>query len=209
MPRRTARRNHQRLATEFERLGRDTAALLELQQRHVTGRQQAPVDAAEIDHHAIVGTRHFVGQGIGLAAFEAVVAERIGGEHQLRGKAKRIEGAWAILADESAERLVVAPQQDRLLGAGAKLGVAMQRLHAPHPLGLASLHERFKGGAPACRKVLADRVRKFHHVRIGVVNGAIFDIGHGRSPNRAPRLPHTAVSPVRRVPGSVGKSRPD
>src|SRR5712671_1567822 len=52
---RTARRNQQRLTTELDRFPRSGKRALEIDERHVTRAEKAPVNRTEAGHHSIVG----------------------------------------------------------------------------------------------------------------------------------------------------------
>ena len=121
MPPRTARRNQQRLAAQFDRFLRRGLCALEVDQRHVAGGEEAPIDRTEMAHHAVVGLRHCVAK-IDLRRFiEAEVPQTPGGEYQLTGEPQLIQRARPILAAKGAEGFVVLAQQNVLFGAGAWL----------------------------------------------------------------------------------------
>jgi hypothetical protein len=74
---------------------------IEVDQRHVTGGQEAGIDGTELDHGPVVGARRAVGQveiaGV-LPVVQAPVVEGV--EHQLAGEAQEIEGPGPVLGDE-------------------------------------------------------------------------------------------------------------
>jgi len=91
-----------------------------------------------------------------------------------------------VLLHERAERTPVLARHDVLLG-GAPLG----RIAVPSPLGLdVALLAGPDGGDEERLQPLADvgigmghePVRRFHHVGVGVVHDATFDVRHGGPP---------------------------
>ncbi len=85
---RAARRDQQRLGAKRDRLARRVSRALEIDQRHVAGRQQAFVDRAEVDHVAGMGARHGVDEiDVAFPLEQRGEIEQRRGEHELAGEA--------------------------------------------------------------------------------------------------------------------------
>ena len=158
---------------------------LEVEQRHVAGRQQTLVDRAELDHVARVRPRHGIGEVVVLAALQHVgEVEQRRGEHQLAGEAQQIDGARPVLPAPRAERAPVLGQHDlriRRTSPRPPLGIGQPALEAVAP--------RKQDGVGDLRAVLrlemlGEEAGHFHDVRIGVVNDAPAGVGHGSSGSR-------------------------
>ena len=177
---RAARRDQQRLGAKLDRLARRLGCALEVEQRHIAGRQQALVDRAEIDHVAGVRARHGIGEVVVLAAFQHVgEIEQRRGEHELAGEAQQVDRARAVLLAPRAERVPVLGQHDlRIVEVSptAPLGILQPAVEA---VAAREQHVVGDGGAVLRLEMVGEEARHFHDVRIGIVNDAPAGVGHG------------------------------
>jgi len=107
---RTGRRDQQRFAAHVERLGCHLRGAVEVGERDVADRQQAPVDRAEVDDGAVVGPGDAVGvvqviAVLGVVQFLHVRAV----EDQLGLETQQVECLRAVLLEERARRPIVLP----------------------------------------------------------------------------------------------------
>ena len=172
------------LAAEFDGFARRRRSALEILQRYVAGRQQAPVDAAEIRHHPVVRLRGGVAELDIVALVEAEIAEAERREHELAGEAQEVERARPVLRQEGAERLVVLAQQDVLIRAGAerRIGLLGARLVDQIGLQLGAIGGQIVEALQEARlEEGVQAIRHFHQVGIRVVDDPILRVWH-RSP---------------------------
>ena len=177
---RAARRDHQRLGAHVDRFARGLRRLLKIDQRDVAGRQQAPVDRAEIDHVAGMGAGHGIGElGIAAAFEHRGIVEQGGGEHELAGKAQQVDRARAVLLLVRAQRFPVLGEHDlRVVEVGGRSGLEPGAVKA---LVARKQHAVGHDGAMPGFEVFGQEPGRFHDVCIGVVNDATTGVGHGSS----------------------------
>jgi len=199
------------LAAQADGLARHLGGAGPVDQRHIAGRQQAPVDGAEVDHHAVVGAGGLDGRAGGLDGQGRIVllleleqAEAGGREHQLAGEAQQVHRQGPVLAVEGAQRLMVLAQQQVLDLAGAELGIALQG-DGPLDPGLVAgrpVQPGRQGVAPGRIGVALDRAGQLHDMRIGVMDGLTFHVGHLGSSARV------SLTPARMAPLRGNRTRP-
>jgi hypothetical protein len=164
MSRWAARWNDQTLAPQHQRFSGNARRFFEVDQRHVAGGQQPFIHAAEVHHHAVVCPRGCARQRIGIAGLQAVVVQRIGGKHQLAGKAEVVERLRSIFLAKRTKGRVAPPQHDLRFGMGQVLGVIVQRLHFPNPGGISVSNVRLERVEVLRRNEFTDLVGELHHM---------------------------------------------
>ena len=180
-----ARGDHQAPASQLDRLPGDPGCRLDVDQGYIAGRQEPTVNRAEVDHHAVVGPGAFQGQVHATRLLKPVIAQGVGGEDQLAGEAQQVEGVGPVLTPEGTESLVVLAQQQVGFVAGPELGIVVLGASLVRParqvIGLA---DRLREGRPESGvDITVDLSRKFHDMRVRVVDRETFHIGHGRPPS--------------------------
>ena len=178
------RGDHQRGGAEVDRLARALGGAVDVRERHVADGQQPPIDAAEVDHPTVVAGRQRVRQLDVVAAVEGAQRAEVGRrEHELAGDAEEVERLRPVAVPDRSEGEVVLAEHDLLRVLGPELGVVL--------LGERLLEERRRS---AGRQLLPQRLAvlrvgvllgvpgRLEDVRVGVVDGPAFDIGHGQEP---------------------------
>jgi hypothetical protein len=172
-----ARGDHQRLGAECDRFLCGLGGALEIDQRHVARRQQAPVDRAELDHVPRMRPRHGVGEvGIRPAFEHRRVVEQRRREHELAGEAQKIDRARAVLARGGAERRPVLGEHDLAVIEG----FAAARILEMAVKALVPWEQHVVADAAAILRLemIVQEARQLHDVRIGIVNDAPAGVGH-------------------------------
>ena len=121
-----------------------------------------------------------------VAAFvQTVVAQCLGGEHQLAGEPEQVEGARPILIAEGAQCQMVLAQQQLFLVLGTELRVVLLAHGFAIPVGhLHGLVRPCPEGIVMVRfEVLENGSRQLHDMGIRVMDGAVLYVRHGSLPS--------------------------
>ena len=191
---------------------------------HVAGREQAPVDGAELEHAPVVGAGGGVGQVEVAAVLEVVQAPVVEGvEQQLTSEAQEVERPGPVLGDERAGRGEVLPCHDLgvldspVLGGGMALPqpvegdqeIRLLLLGAPGlaQLVAAGVGQDGQGVTEAGLGVVPEPGGGLHDVCVGVVDDPSCGVRHGLHPScfstRDRRVPLLPICPPSgpRAPG--------
>ena len=187
MGRGTPGRDQERRGTEFDRLRRQIAGAIEVDQRHVERGQQPAITGAELDHRPVVGAgspdRQLHIAGV-LPVPQPTVVERV--EDQLARETEQVECPAPVLGDEPAGGSEVLAGHDlgrlglEVLGGPVAGDEPIERLVdvAQLCIRIAGLLQLVAAGVRQRRDPISDRwigviakpVRSLHHVRVGVVH---------------------------------------
>jgi hypothetical protein len=182
LPRRH-RGDHQRRGAEVERLAGGVGRTVDVGEGHVADGQQAPVDAAELDDAAVVAGGQRVRELDVVAPVEpqqrAQVRRR---EDELAGEAEEVEGLRPVAVADGAEGDVVLAEEDLLRVLGPELRIVLLGQDLVEERRALVRLQRGAEGVPVLGVgVVLGVAGRLEDVRVGVVDGAAFDVGHGRN----------------------------